>query len=86
MLFEIKTQIERKVGLQEEAQIEAYRMKEREIEGQIKGLETTSAQAPEGFSEGDSARLLELNKRIDEVRRRLGVSEEEKAKIQGSLA
>ena len=80
MLFEFRTQIEYKQQhtTEVERHIEEYQSQEAEIEVKVKALEGQANKSGEVFSEGDSEKLVAVNKMIDDLIHKLAVQEAER--------
>ena len=80
MLFEFRTQIEYKQQhtTEVERHIEEYQSQEAEIEAKVKALEAQANKSGEVFSEGDSEKLVAVNKMIDDLSHKLAIQEAER--------
>ena len=80
MLFEFRTQIEYKQQhtTEVERHIEEYQSQEAEIDAKVKALEAQANKSGEVFSEGDSEKLVAVNKMIDDLSHKLAIQEAER--------
>ncbi len=87
MLFEYRSQVEYKQShtAEVERHIEEYQAQEAEIEVKIRALEGQAKQSGEVFSSADSLKLVEVNKMIDELGRKLAAQESERMQTLGKI-
>lgn len=87
MLFEYRSQVEYKQQhtAEVERHIEEYKAQEAEIEVKIRALEGQAKQSGEVFSQADSMKLVEVNKMIDELGRKLAAQESERMQTLGKI-
>ena len=87
MLFEYRSQVEYKQQHMAEVErhIEEYKAQEAEIELKIRALEGQAKQSGEVFSQADSMKLVEVNKMIDELGRKLAAQESERMQTLGKI-
>ena len=87
MLFEFRTQIEYKQQhtTEMERHIQEYQSQEAEIDAKVKALEAQANKSGEVFSEGDSQKLVAVNKMIDDISHKLAIQEAERTQTQQQI-